>query len=116
MMYGSIPDTICIYFSYGGVLSVETFAGACAIEDPDFTGQMSVQSRRPCLKRILAAGDINVSHLSESMDPGICPACSVQIDLAGKNFCKRMLHMVLDSVSIRLRLPPAERASVVGNG
>src|SRR5215470_1812470 len=87
-----------------------------ASEHPDFPWQMGVEGRGPRMKGILAVRDINVSHLGKRMNAGVRSSCSVQFHRLREHFEESTLEMILDTVSIGLRLPPAERASVVRDG
>src|SRR5262249_46157485 len=116
MMNRVIPDPVCVYFSHSGILSMKIPASASAFEHPDFSWQMGVDSRRPRMKRIFAVRDINMSHLGKGMNAGVRPSCSMNFYRLCEHFEESILQMVLSTVSIGLRLPSAERASVVRNG
>jgi len=111
-----IPDPVNVYFAHGGILGMKTVASVFAFEHSDFPWQMGVQGRCPRGKRIFVVRDVNVSHLGKGMNPGVCPPCSVQFYRLGEYCEKSILQMILYTVSIGLRLPPAERASVVRDG
>jgi hypothetical protein len=116
MMNRVIPDPVYVYFPHSGILSVKTVASVSASEHPDLPREMGVQGRCPRVKCIFAVWDINVSHLSKRMNAGVRPSCSMQFYRLREHFEESALQMILYTVSIRLRLPPAERASVVRYG
>ena len=54
-------------------------------------------------------------HLSEGVNPGIRSARSVDAHLlAAENLRKSALHEILHGLSMRLALPAAKRAAIVG--
>jgi hypothetical protein len=116
MMDRVIPDPVYVYFSHSGILSMKTVASVSASEHSDFPWQMGVQGRRPRVKRIFAGRDIDVSHLGKRMNAGVRPSCSMQFYRLGEHFEESILQVILYTISIRLRLPPAEGAPVVRDG
>jgi hypothetical protein len=62
------------------------------------------------------ARDINMRHLSESVNSGVRSSSSVQFHCGRRHQGESALEMILNPVPVWLTLPPAERSPVICDG
>ena len=72
-----IPEAVLIHLSDCRILSVKTGRCTLASEDTNLSGQVGVHGRDPFGRVKFVLRYIDMSHLSESMNPGICPSGTV---------------------------------------
>ena len=115
MKHALVPDPVPVHLSRRSILGVKMRTDFDTFQNADLVRQVRVQRCDPGSALKLGSRDIYMSYLTERVNTGICPACSKHFNGEFEDPRERSHEVVLNTLPIRLALPPAERPAIIGN-
>jgi hypothetical protein len=79
MKHRIIPHAVPVNLSYCRILSMKSSRHELAADHPNLSGLMGVHGRHPFSRAEFVVWHIDMGHLPESMNTGICSPGTVQL-------------------------------------